>query len=103
MLLSGSTVLELHFGEVAADEGYGSCRWTASYVFPATGRKVVNRAKAMFKFEDGKIVEHQDDFSFYSWASQALGWKGLLFGWTSVLRGRVRARARRRLNRFMKK
>jgi hypothetical protein len=103
MLLSGDTVLDLQFGEIAADEGYGSCRWTATYVFPTTGRKVVNRAKAMFKFEDGKIVEHQDDFSFWKWSAQALGWKGAVFGWTSMLQNGVRTRARRRLDRFMKK
>lgn len=103
MLLSGAPELDLQVGEIEADEGYGSCRWTATYIFPATGRRVVNRGKAMFKFEDGKIVEHHDEWSFWRWAMQALGWKGLLFGWTSVLQGKVRRTARRRLERFMKK
>ena len=72
------------------DEGYGSCQWTATYVFSLTGRKVVNKGKAMFRFEDGKIIEHQDVWSFWRWSRQALGWKGLLFGWTSVFQGTVR-------------
>ena len=103
MLLSGATELDLQFGDVAADEGYGSCWWTATYVFSLTGRKVVNKGKAMFRFEDGKIIEHQDVWSFWRWSAQALGWKGLLFGWTPVLQGKVRRNARRSLERFMKK
>ncbi len=60
MLLSGAGELDLQFGDIAVDEGYGSCRWTANYIFSLTGRKVVNKGKAMFRFEDGKIIEHQD-------------------------------------------
>jgi hypothetical protein len=103
MLLSGATELDLQFEDVVADEGYGSCRWVARYVFTATGRRVVNRAKARFRFEDGAIAEHYDDFSFYRWASQAFGWKGVVFGWTSMLQRAVRRKARLALERFMKK
>ena len=103
MLLSNATELDMQFDEVTIDEGYGSCRWTARYVFPATGRTVVNRGKGRFKFEQGKIIEHQDEFSFWKWSAQALGWPGLLFGWTPVLQKKVRGKALRRLGKFMKK
>ncbi|HTR30918.1 MAG TPA: nuclear transport factor 2 family protein [Puia sp.] len=103
MLLSGGGALDLQFSEVSADAGYGSCKWVASYIFTATGRKVVNRGMARFAFRDGKIVEHQDEWSFPRWCSQALGWKGMLFGWTSWLQGKVQRQAGRRLERFMKK
>jgi hypothetical protein len=103
MLLSGAGELDLQFGDVAADEGYGSCNWTATYIFSSTGRKVVNRGKAMFRFEDGKIIEHQDVWSFWRWSAQALGWTAWLFGWTPMFQGQVRRRARRRLEKFMKK
>lgn len=103
MLLSGATELDLQFGDVVIDEGYGSCRWVATYIFPATRKRVVNKARARFRFEDGLIAEHFDDFSFYRWASQALGWKGVVFGWTSMLQRAVRRKALNRLERFMKK
>jgi hypothetical protein len=103
MLLSGATELNLQFGEIAAADGYGSCRWTASYVFSGTGRKVVNKGTARFAFQDGMIIEHQDEWSLPRWCAQALGWKGVLFGWTSMLQTAVRRRARRSLDRFMKK
>lgn len=103
MLLSRATELDFQFDDVVAEGRYGSCRWAATYVFSATGRRVVNQATARFRFEDGLIAEHYDDFSFYRWASQALGWKGKVFGWTSWLQGKVRRQARRALERFMKK
>ncbi|HLX66011.1 MAG TPA: nuclear transport factor 2 family protein [Puia sp.] len=103
MLLSGAGELDLQFGDIKLDDGYGSCQWTATYVFSLTGRKVVNKGKAMFRFEDEKIIEHQDVWSFWQWSRQALGWKGWLFGWTSVFQGTVRRRARRNLGKFMKK
>ncbi|HXD76189.1 MAG TPA: nuclear transport factor 2 family protein [Puia sp.] len=103
MLLSGAKELAFEFRDVRAEEDYGSCTWTAAYVFPATGRRVVNKGKAMFRFAEGKIVEHQDEFSFWTWSSQALGWTGKLFGWTTLLQKGVRRRVRARLERFMKK
>ena len=103
MLLGRAGELDLQFGDIVIDEGYGSCWWTATYVLSFTGREVVNRGKAMFRFEDGKIIEHQDVWSFWRWSRQALGWKGLLFGWTSMFQGMVRQQSRKRLERFIKK
>jgi hypothetical protein len=57
--------------------------------------------RAQFRFRDGLIAEHRDDFDFHRWASQALGPSGKLLGWTPVLRGAVRKRARDSLDRFL--
>lgn len=103
MLLSGAGELDLQFGEIVIDGGYGSCAWTAKYLFSATGRRVVNKGKAMFRFEDGKIIEHQDAFSFWRWSRQALGWKGFVFGWTTIFQRAVRKKARTKLERYIKK
>lgn len=102
MLLSSARELEMQFAGITVSDGYGSCQWTATYLFTATGRKVVNKGKALFTFSEGKIVEHHDDFSFWKWSAQALGWSGLLFGWTSVLQNKVRRQARGKLERFIK-
>jgi ketosteroid isomerase-like protein len=101
MLLSRAKDLELSFCEVASEAGYGSCRWTATYTFTATGRKVVNSAKARFTIRDGKIAEHQDEFSFWKWSRQALGLPGMLLGWTSLLQNKVRRDARKSLTKFI--
>jgi ketosteroid isomerase-like protein len=78
----------------------GTARWRAHYTFTQTGRPVVNDVRASFRFANGLIVEHEDDFDFYRWARQALGTSGLLLGWTPLLRSAVRRRARASLDEF---
>jgi len=101
MLLGRAKDLRLQFGDIATEPGYGSCNWRADYTFTATGRKVVNKGKARFAIHEGKIVEHQDAFNLWKWSRQALGWPGLLFGWTSLLQKKIRRNARRSLDKFM--
>ena len=103
MLITRATDLALEFKNVAADETSGSAEWTAVYTFSATGKKVINKIKANFVFENGKIKEHKDSFDFYKWAKQALGFKGLLLGWTSFLHNKVKQQARNNLIKFMSK
>ncbi len=85
------------------DDEYVTCRWVATYTFTATGRKVVNRIKAFMKVKDGIIIEHSDAFRLSTWISQALGWKGVMFGWTGVMKRGVQKKARQRLERFTAK
>jgi hypothetical protein len=101
MLLSGSREIGISIGNIEGADGYGSCEWIATYNFPPTGRKVINKVKAHFFISDGKIAEHHDDFSLWKWSSQALGMRGLLFGWTSTLQQRLRHKVRSRLEHFI--
>ncbi|HEY4334268.1 MAG TPA: nuclear transport factor 2 family protein, partial [Puia sp.] len=101
MLLSRGGDIRLDFGNVEGTGGYGSCEWVATYTFAPTGRKVINKVRAHFFISDGKIAEHQDDFDLWKWSAQALGLRGLLFGWTSALRNRLRRKARTNLERFI--
>ena len=101
MLLKGAKDLSVTVSDITAEGDYGSCRWTAVYTFSATGRKVENKVKAHFRFGEDRIVEHQDEFSFWQWSRQALGLTGLLLGWTSLLQRRVHKQARQRLDKFM--
>ena len=103
MLLTRATDLSLEYANIFADEHKGNAEWTAKYTFSGTGNKVTNKIKASFVFENGKIVQHVDDFDFYKWAKQALGVKGLLLGWTSFLHNKVSAQAKKNLEKFMRK
>jgi hypothetical protein len=100
MLLSNAKSFEFNFSHIEAEDGYGSCQWIAAYTFSGTGRRVVNRGKAFFKFSGGKIAEHQDDYSIWKWSGQALGVPGILFGWSSLVKDKVRQKARTSLERF---
>ena len=102
MLCRQATNFSLVFSDVKADDEYGTCKWTATYTFSKTGRKVINDIKAHFKFHEGKIIEHMDDFSFWKWSRQAFGIKGFLLGLTSVMRNKVRKTAKANLEKFMK-
>ena len=102
MLLKKGKDLVLEFSNVQANEKEGSADWQATYTFSATKRKVVNHIHANFVFENGKIVQHQDHFNFYKWARQALGFPGLMFGWTGFLRESVRQKAMGNLTAFIR-
>lgn len=85
------------------DEEYATCNWTASYTFSKTGNKVENKVKAYMRFRDGKISEHSDAFRLSTWLAQAMGWKGVLFGWTGFMKRAVQKNARKNLDAFMNK
>jgi ketosteroid isomerase-like protein len=85
------------------DEEYATCNWVATYTFSKTGKKVVNRIKAYMKFYEGKIIEHSDAFRLSTWIGQALGWKGVLFGWTGFMKRAVQRNARKNLMKFIEK
>ena len=60
----------------------------------------VNVITALFAFRDGKIVRHHDSFSFWRWASQALGPAGAALGWLPMLKWKVRKDAAKSLAKF---
>jgi len=85
----------------ARDPVWGTAHWLADYTFTQTGRKVHNDVRARFRFADGLIAENDDFFGFHNWARQALGPPGLLLGWTPIIQGPVRRRARAGLDEFL--
>lgn len=100
MLTEGADDLRIELAEHEADDEAGTARWIAHYTFTQTGRPVVNDIRARFRFRDGLIAEHRDDFDFHRWARQALGPVGLLLGWTPIVRNKVRGQAATRLAAF---
>ena len=100
MLTERAEDLRIELLEHEADEDRGSAHWVAHYSFARTGRPVKNDVRASFRFRDGLIAEHVDDFDLYAWTRQALGLPGTLLGWTPILRGSVRKPARAGLDEF---
>jgi uncharacterized protein len=99
-LIGRSTDLEITLGDHAAEPdpqdpgaGTGSAHWTAVYTFAQTGRKVTNEIDADFRFEDGLIIDHRDDFDFWKWTRMALGTPGVLLGWSPFLRKKVQGQS----------
>ncbi len=86
---------------VTDEGGKISAHWEPKYSFSQTGRLVHNIIDAEFEFKDGKIIKHIDRFNFWSWSRQALGAPGLLLGWSSLLRNKVKKMAMGNLKKFM--
>lgn len=103
MLMASGKDMHIEFKNIKADQANGTAEWDAQYTFSTTGNKVLNKVKASFIFENGKIISHQDQFDFYVWSKQALGLTGLLLGWTGFLKNKIRTKARKNLQVFMEK
>lgn len=100
MLASRAQDFSLSFSDVRADDQQGQANWVANYTFSQTGCIVVNKIHARFEFRDGKIIRHIDTFDLWRWAHQALGLKGLLLGWTPLVRNTIRRQAAKGLAQF---
>jgi ketosteroid isomerase-like protein len=100
MLTARAKDLRCEATDVEADALTGSARWVAHYTYSGTGRNVVNRIGAQFRFADGAIAEHVDTFDLWRWSAQALGAPGLLLGWTPMVRNKIRRQAAATLAKF---
>lgn len=100
MLCSQAQEFKLSFHSIEADAQHGRAYWEAKYRFSKTGKMVHNKIVAEFEFQDGKIINHRDDFSFWKWSSMALGMVGLLLGWTPLVKNAVRKQAAKSLEYF---
>nr|WP_068892742.1 nuclear transport factor 2 family protein [Pedobacter panaciterrae] len=101
MLIKSGKDMRIEFKNISGNQTGGSAEWDAYYTFSATGNKVMNQIKASFLIENGKITKHTDNFNFYKWAKQALGFIGLVLGWTTFLRNKIRTKAKGNLETFM--
>ncbi|MEO7935036.1 MAG: nuclear transport factor 2 family protein [Dokdonella sp.] len=101
MLCERGKDLRIEATNLMAEGESGSADWQAWYAFSATGRSVHNRVHSRFQFRDGLIIEQVDSFSFATWSRQALGPIGVLLGWSSLLKRKVRANARIALTAYM--
>ena len=100
LMLNGKGEIKITYGDISADDKTGSAKWKAEYIFSKTGRHVVNRIQAQFKFKDGKISVHSDSFNLWKWSAQALGWKGYLLGWSPFMKNKIQKQTHALLSNF---
>lgn len=100
LIQNGKGKIKITCSDVKADSRTGSANWVAEYTFSKSGRHVINKIAARFEFENGKIVRHTDDFDLWKWSRQALGWKGYLLGWTSLMKNKIQFQANESLKKY---
>ena len=98
MLCAQAKDLDVTASGIEAGDDRGSADWVATYTFTATGRPVENRIHARFRFRDGLIAEHRDEFSLWRWSRQALGPPAYLLGSNPAGQALLRRKARGRLD-----
>ncbi|PCJ51968.1 MAG: ketosteroid isomerase [Planctomycetota bacterium] len=103
MLCAKGKDMRIQHSDIHTEGDVVHAHWEAHYTFGATGRHVHNIIEATFRFSDGKIIEHTDQFDFHNWSKQALGTTGLLLGWTPYLRSKVQSKAAAQLKAYLNK
>ncbi|MEZ4296752.1 MAG: nuclear transport factor 2 family protein [Polyangiaceae bacterium] len=93
MLTSRGKDLDVTYEVVSSSGDSVVVTWDARYTFSKTGRKVLNQVRSELTLKGDKIVRQKDTFNFYKWSRQALGFAGLLLGWTPMLQGKVQSTA----------
>ncbi len=101
MLCENAQDFSLEYSDIRQTGNKATCRWEARYTFSRSGRKVHNLIQAQVEFKDGLIARHHDVFNFWRWSQMALGFSGLLLGWSSFLKRKVQSMARKSLLKFM--
>jgi ketosteroid isomerase-like protein len=103
MLLARAEDFTLAVSDIKSVGQTATAHATARYTYSATGRFVINEIETRFAIRDGLIVEQTDTFDLWRWSRQALGIKGLLFGWSPKMREEIQTQARRALKRYQNK
>lgn len=105
MLLDSSKgkKLDVVYRLMSCNDDCATVEWEAKYEFSKHRRPVHNLITATFRFEDGKIVQHLDYFDFHKWASMALGFPGIIFGWMPFFQNKVRAKVGSKLKTYIHK
>lgn len=103
MLCANAQDFALQFEVLEATDAQAKVHWEAQYTFSQTGRRVHNRIDATLDLKDGKIVRHIDQFNLWTWAGQALGWKGRLLGGTAFFKRKLHQQTNRTLAKYRAK
>lgn len=101
MLTGRAQGMSVELPEHDADDVTGRAHWIATYQFGPKRRRVVNDIQATYRFADGRIAEHLDDFDLRRWARQAMGGAAGVFGYTPLLRAAIQKGTRKQLDTFM--
>ncbi len=85
--------MELTHSNIVAEDvndQLGSANWEVKYTYWDTKQQVKVAIKTKLQFKAGKVIKHEDSFSFYLWAIQAYEIQGFLFGGLGFFRNKIK-------------
>lgn len=95
--------LKIDFEIIETTNNTARVNWEARYPISTNGRRIHNKISTKLTIENGKIIKHTDHFNLWKWAHQAIGWKGLIFGWTPAVQSKIRKLSRNLLDSYQLK
>lgn len=101
MLCEAGRDLKIEFSGIGAYDNSAKAEWKAVYTFGKTGRLVHNSVESVFILKDDLIFNHKDSFDLWKWSRMALGSAGILLGWSSLLKDKIKTNAFSQLKRFI--
>lgn len=93
--------LKVSFSDIKVVRNSGEAKWEAVYPFGPDKRMVHNKIKSEFEFKDGKILRHTDRFDLWKWSRMALGWKGILLGWSPMVQNKIKSQSQSLLKKYI--
>ena len=87
--------LSVELKSIKEVDGRVITEWVMNYTLDIINRRISLNEKGTFIFKGDKIIEHIDEYDFWSWCTQAFGIIGKSLGWSNWLRKRVRNQARK--------
>lgn len=103
MLCEAGKDLKIEYNGIGAYGNSAKAKWNAVYTFSKTGRIVHNSVASVFIIQDGLIISQHDSFDLWKWSRMALGSPGVLLGWSSLLKSKIKDNAHSQLKRFIEK
>ncbi len=101
LLQNAQDYITIEFSDIKATDLRGSANCIAEYKF--ANRPVRNCISSKFEFKDGLIIKQVDTYDIWKWSQQALGLRGLLFGWSSFMKNKIQQQAISSLRKFQRK
>lgn len=101
MLCESGKDLKINYQILKDNSGTIKAEWNATYAFGKTQRVVYNSVKSVFIIKDDLIIDHKDSFDLWKWSGMALGIPGIFFGWSFLVKNKIKKSALSKLNRFI--
>lgn len=102
MLYRDSKSMVINYKVLGASRKKVRVFWTLNYV-TKRNKRISTEIRSAFEVDNNQIYSHTDSFNFTGWIKQTLGTLPWLFCLTDITQTKVRERAEKKLNDFVRR